>query len=79
MEVTTRIASSGGATVNGSRNWMAPELLSGGRLRKPCDIYSLGLTIFEVRAQYDNLLLCLHDTRSTQVKHPLATSITEIL
>ena len=33
----------------GSRNWMAPELLQGGRLKKPCDVYSFGMTMYEVR------------------------------
>ena len=32
----------------GSRNWMAPEQLLGGLLKKPCDIYALGMTIYEV-------------------------------
>ena len=35
--------------VAGSRNWMATELLLGGSLRKPCDIYAFGMTIYEVR------------------------------
>jgi serine/threonine protein kinase len=34
----------------GSRNWMAPERLLGGKLRKPSDIYALGMTIYEVTA-----------------------------
>ena len=32
----------------GSLNWMAPELLLGRMLKKPCDIYALGMTIYEV-------------------------------
>lgn len=32
----------------GSRNWMAPERLTGGSPRKPSDIYAFGMTIFEV-------------------------------
>lgn len=32
----------------GSRNWMAPELLRGGSLKKPCDIYAFGMTLYEV-------------------------------
>jgi serine/threonine protein kinase len=32
----------------GSRNWMAPERLVGQALRYPCDIYSFGMTIYEV-------------------------------
>jgi serine/threonine protein kinase len=34
--------------VAGSRNWMAPERLMGGLLRRPCDIYALGIMIPEV-------------------------------
>ena len=36
----------------GSRNWMAPELLQGKMLKKPCDIYALGMTIYEVNLTY---------------------------
>src|SRR4051812_30917591 len=32
----------------GSRNWMSPERILGGRLRKPADIYAFGMTIWEV-------------------------------
>jgi serine/threonine protein kinase len=32
----------------GSRNWMAPELLLGGSLKMPCDIYAFGMTLYEV-------------------------------
>jgi serine/threonine protein kinase len=32
----------------GSRNWMAPELLLGGSLKKPCDLYAFGMTLYEV-------------------------------
>ena len=32
----------------GSPNWMAPELLQGGLLRQPCDIYAFGMTVYEV-------------------------------
>ena len=34
--------------IAGTRNWMAPELLRGGLLKKPCDIYAFGMTIYEV-------------------------------
>jgi serine/threonine protein kinase len=37
-----------GESVVGSRNWMAPEQLPGGLLKKPCDIYALGMAIYEV-------------------------------
>jgi serine/threonine protein kinase len=38
----------GGPAPIGSRNWMAPELLTRGSLKKPCDVYSFGMTIYEV-------------------------------
>ena len=41
-------ASSADCVIVGSRNWMAPELLLGRVLKKPCDIYALGVTIYEV-------------------------------
>jgi serine/threonine protein kinase len=47
-DVTSRSATHNTGPVVGSRNWMAPELLTGGRLRKPCDIYAFGMTVFEV-------------------------------
>ncbi|KAF7982500.1 hypothetical protein HWV62_28092 [Athelia sp. TMB] len=34
--------------VMGSRNWMSPERMLGGSLRKPCDTYAFGMTIFEI-------------------------------
>lgn len=40
----------------GSRNWMAPERLTGGSLRKPSDIYAFGMTLFEVRLEFLVLL-----------------------
>ena len=52
-DVTSRTAIAGIAAPVGSRNWMAPELLNGGRLRKPCDIYAFGMTIYEVRLLID--------------------------
>lgn len=33
----------------GSRNWMSPERFRGQTTKKPCDVYSFGLTIYEVR------------------------------
>ena len=54
-------AMTGIRTPVGSRNWMAPELLIGGQLRKPCDIYAFGMTTYEVRLfidlMPDNLLM----------------------
>lgn len=34
--------------VAGSRNWMSPERLLGGNLRKPVDIYAFGMTLYEI-------------------------------
>jgi serine/threonine protein kinase len=48
-DVTSRtIAKFDGGSIVGSRNWMAPELLLGGSLRKPCDVYAFGMTLYEV-------------------------------
>jgi serine/threonine protein kinase len=48
-DATTRTVRMGGPAPVGSRNWMAPELLTRGSLKKPCDIYAFGMTIYEVR------------------------------
>ena len=47
-DATSRTVRLGGVSIIGSRNWMAPELLLGGLLKKPCDIYAFGMTLFEV-------------------------------
>jgi len=47
-DVTSRTAHPDQRTIVGSRNWMAPERIMGGSLKKPCDIYAFGMTIFEV-------------------------------
>jgi serine/threonine protein kinase len=49
-DVTSHTARPDGGSVVGSRNWMAPERLLGGSLRKPCDIYAFGMTLHEVSA-----------------------------
>ncbi|KAJ7818732.1 kinase-like domain-containing protein, partial [Mycena leptocephala] len=41
----TNIAAS---QIQGSRNWMAPELLNGSRVRMPSDVYAFGMTLYEV-------------------------------
>jgi serine/threonine protein kinase len=47
--------------VMGSRNWMAPERLLGRSLRNPCDIYSFGMTVYEVsKAIASNTLIIDH-------------------
>ena len=47
-DVTSRTAKPDGGGIAGSRNWMAPERLLGGSLKKPCDIYAFGMTLYEV-------------------------------
>lgn len=39
----------GNARVSGSRNWMAPELLSGSLVSPRSDMYAFGMTVYEVR------------------------------
>ncbi|KAF7982535.1 hypothetical protein HWV62_28162 [Athelia sp. TMB] len=36
------------ASIVGSRNWMSPERILGGSLKKPSDVYAFGMTLFEV-------------------------------
>ena len=43
-----KVVKTGGEGIVSSCNWMAPELLPGGPLKKPCDIYAFGMTIYEV-------------------------------
>jgi serine/threonine protein kinase len=47
-DVTSRTATTDGGGIVGSRNWMAPEQLLGKSLKKPCDIYGFGMTLYEV-------------------------------
>ncbi|KAJ7257168.1 kinase-like domain-containing protein [Mycena haematopus] len=47
-DITSRTRISGDTAVAGSRNWMAPELLSGSLPRPPSDIYAFGMTLYEV-------------------------------
>ena len=54
---STLAAGAGAVDILGSRNWMAPERLLGGSLRQPGDIYSFGLTIYEVRSINLHLVL----------------------
>ena len=51
-DATSRTARQDGGAIVGSRNWMAPERLRGGSLRKPSDIYSFGMTLYEVGVAY---------------------------
>jgi serine/threonine protein kinase len=47
-DVASRTTETDLTSVAGSRNWMAPERLNGGALRKPCDIYAFGMVVYEV-------------------------------
>jgi serine/threonine protein kinase len=48
-DATSRtVATSDQGGLAGSRNWMAPELLLGQLLKKECDIYAFGMTLYEV-------------------------------
>ena len=47
-DATSRTARPEGGGAVGRRNWMAPEQLMGGQLKKPCDIYAFGMTLYEV-------------------------------
>jgi WD40 repeat protein len=51
-DATSRTAKVEAGGVVGSRNWMAPERLMGGALKKPCDIYAFGMTMYEVSTCY---------------------------
>jgi serine/threonine protein kinase len=55
-DVTSRSAAADLAGVVGSRNWMSPERLLGGSLKKPCDIYAFAMTLYEVRAYSPSLV-----------------------
>ena len=46
--ITTRTMETDAVAMAGSRHWMTPERLRGRALRKPCDIYSFGITSYEV-------------------------------
>ncbi|KAJ7916249.1 kinase-like domain-containing protein [Mycena leptocephala] len=47
-DITSRTRTAADSTVSGSRNWMAPELLSGSLPRTPSDIYAFGMTLYEL-------------------------------
>ncbi|KAF7358835.1 Kinase-like protein [Mycena sanguinolenta] len=47
-DMTSRTRTKGDAVVSGSRNWMAPELLSGSLPRTPSDVYAFGMTLYEL-------------------------------
>jgi hypothetical protein len=43
-------------SIAGTPNFMAPERLKGGPLRKPCDVYAFGMLIYEVCITHFRLL-----------------------
>ncbi|KAF8177287.1 kinase-like protein, partial [Mycena galopus ATCC 62051] len=47
-DITSRTRIGSEVTISGSRNWMAPELLSGSLPRTPSDIYAFGMTLYEL-------------------------------
>jgi len=48
-DATSRpVVKSEGVDIMGSRNWRAPELLLGGSLKMPCDIYAFGMALYDV-------------------------------
>lgn len=51
-DVTSHTARLGTAVVTGSRNWMAPERLTGGLVTKPSDIYAFGMVVYEVNLAF---------------------------
>ncbi|KAJ7282419.1 kinase-like domain-containing protein, partial [Mycena rebaudengoi] len=42
------IANIAAPQIQGSRNWMAPELLNGSRVRMPSDVYAFSMTLYEL-------------------------------
>lgn len=72
-DVTSRTAILGTAVVAGSRNWMAPERLKGGKPKNPGDIYAFGMVIYEVRPPHfpsikggPNCFIDLHRRNTTR-------------
>ena len=69
------------AGIMGTRNWMAPERLTGGSLKKPCDIYAFGMTLYEVSAVFIALQMSSQSQRFARflsIRFPLVTSVTLI-
>lgn len=48
-DVTSRSNHMGEKGAIGSRNWMAPELLTGSPVKQSSDVYAFGMTVYEVR------------------------------
>ncbi|KAJ7446300.1 kinase-like domain-containing protein [Mycena latifolia] len=47
-DITARTTQVGNTIMAGSRNWMAPELLTGSLPKLPSDIYAFGMTMYEL-------------------------------
>jgi serine/threonine protein kinase len=80
-DATSRTARATDGIVPGSRNWMSPERILGGALRKPADIYAFGMTIYEVIMHsvfylYMKLTSLRYLCSCTQMKYHLDTLIT---
>ncbi|KAJ7822852.1 kinase-like protein, partial [Mycena leptocephala] len=45
---TVRTGAVDALQIQGSRNWMAPELLNGSRNRPPSDVYAFSMTLYEL-------------------------------
>jgi hypothetical protein len=56
------------ALIEGPKNWMAPERMTGSRLRKEADIYGFGMTLFEVRFVRFPLSISSYHTRFMRMK-----------
>jgi serine/threonine protein kinase len=64
-DATSRTAHIANTMIAGSRNWMAPKLLSGSLPKLPSDINSFGMTLFEVTFYiliFDILILLITNT-----------------
>ncbi|KAJ7788428.1 kinase-like domain-containing protein [Mycena olivaceomarginata] len=47
-DTTARTRAVDALQIQGSRNWMAPELLNGSRHRPPSDVYAFSMTLYEL-------------------------------
>ncbi|KAK7006315.1 kinase-like protein [Favolaschia claudopus] len=47
-DTTARTNAQDSLQIQGSRNWMAPELMNGSRARPPSDIYAFSMTLYEL-------------------------------
>ncbi|KAJ7114414.1 hypothetical protein C8R44DRAFT_929253 [Mycena epipterygia] len=59
-DITSRTRSTQGVAVSGSRNWMAPELLTGALPKLASDIYAFGMTLYELYTDQIPLMAVSH-------------------